>query len=87
NQLCGFELKFRRKMFTHEVTYRVGEVRISPPIRWPVSVCHYNIATYPWAVSHEKQDINLADYPAVQRWFNETRTRPAVERAWRRANG
>ncbi|MGL9723120.1 MAG: hypothetical protein ACR5LH_05370, partial [Sodalis sp. (in: enterobacteria)] len=40
-QLCGFELKFRRKMFTHEVTYRVGEVRISPPIRWPVSVCHY----------------------------------------------
>ncbi|MGL9725040.1 MAG: hypothetical protein ACR5LH_16830, partial [Sodalis sp. (in: enterobacteria)] len=41
NQLCGFELKFRRKMFTHEVTYRVGEVRISPPIRWPVSVCHY----------------------------------------------
>ncbi|MGL9724891.1 Rha family transcriptional regulator [Sodalis sp. (in: enterobacteria)] len=29
-------------MFTHEVTYRVGEVRISPPIRWPVSVCHYN---------------------------------------------
>ncbi|MGL9723629.1 hypothetical protein, partial [Sodalis sp. (in: enterobacteria)] len=42
NQLCGFELKFRRKMFTHEVTYRVGEVRISPPIKWPVSVCHYN---------------------------------------------
>ncbi|MGL9722745.1 hypothetical protein, partial [Sodalis sp. (in: enterobacteria)] len=41
NQLCGFELKFRRKMFTHEVTYRVGEVRISPSIRWPVSVCHY----------------------------------------------
>ncbi|CAJ0995059.1 Disulfide-bond oxidoreductase YfcG [Sodalis praecaptivus] len=46
-----------------------------------------DIATYPWAVSHKKQDINLADYPAVQRWFNETRTRPAVERAWRRANG
>ncbi|MGL9724628.1 MAG: hypothetical protein ACR5LH_14310, partial [Sodalis sp. (in: enterobacteria)] len=42
-QLCGFELKFRRKMFTHEVTYRVGEVRISPPIRWPVSVCHYSV--------------------------------------------
>ncbi|MGL9724960.1 MAG: hypothetical protein ACR5LH_16310, partial [Sodalis sp. (in: enterobacteria)] len=46
NQLCGFELKFRRKMFTHEVTYRVGEVRISPPIRWPVSVCHYT--AWPW---------------------------------------
>ncbi|MGL9725155.1 MAG: hypothetical protein ACR5LH_17620, partial [Sodalis sp. (in: enterobacteria)] len=45
-QLCGFELKFRRKMFTHEVTYRVGEVRISPPIRWPVSVCHYNPPVY-----------------------------------------
>ncbi|MGL9724662.1 MAG: hypothetical protein ACR5LH_14500, partial [Sodalis sp. (in: enterobacteria)] len=44
-QLCGFELKFRRKMFTHEVTYRVGEVRISPPIRWPVSVCHYTSTT------------------------------------------
>lgn len=51
---------------------------------------HYSIAdiaTYPWAVSHEKQHINLADYTAVQRWFNEIRTRPAVERAWRRANG
>lgn len=40
-----------------------------------------DIATYPWSESHEKQDINLADYPAVQRWFNEIRTRPAVERA------
>lgn len=46
-----------------------------------------DIATYPWAVSHEKQNISLADYPSVQRWFNEIQTRPAVERAWRRANG
>ncbi|CRL45730.1 Disulfide-bond oxidoreductase YfcG [Sodalis glossinidius str. 'morsitans'] len=46
-----------------------------------------DIATYPWEVSHEKQNISLADYPTVQRWFNEIRTRPAVERAWRRANG
>ncbi|MGX8940436.1 IS4 family transposase [Symbiopectobacterium sp. Eva_TO] len=28
-------------MFTHEVTCRVDEVSISPPLRWPVSVCHY----------------------------------------------
>ncbi|WP_413737794.1 glutathione binding-like protein [Sodalis sp. RH21] len=45
-----------------------------------------DIATYPWAVSHERQHIDLADYPAVQRWFNQIKSRPAVERAYQIPN-
>ena len=43
NQLCCFELKFCREMFCHWFTCGVGEVSISPQIRWPVSVCHYTL--------------------------------------------
>ncbi|WP_410014196.1 glutathione binding-like protein [Sodalis sp. C49] len=41
-----------------------------------------DIATYPWVVSHERQHIDLADFPAVRRWFDSIRSRPAVERAY-----
>ncbi|WP_213989811.1 glutathione binding-like protein [Sodalis sp. dw_96] len=41
-----------------------------------------DIATYPWAVSHERQRIDLADYPAVRRWFDLIASRPAVQRAY-----
>ncbi len=41
NQFCSFKLKFSREMFSHVITCRVVEVSISPPIRWPVSVCLY----------------------------------------------
>ncbi|TCL07195.1 GSH-dependent disulfide bond oxidoreductase [Sodalis ligni] len=49
---------------------------------------HYSIAdiaTYPWAASHQRQRIDLADYPAVRRWFDLIKSRPAVERAYRLA--
>ncbi|MGK7246448.1 GSH-dependent disulfide bond oxidoreductase [Buttiauxella agrestis] len=41
-----------------------------------------DIATYPWTVSHERQRINLANFPAVQNWFERIRSRPATERAY-----
>lgn len=42
NQFCSFELKFSSEMFSYLITCRIVEVSISPPIRWPVSACHYN---------------------------------------------
>ena len=39
-----------------------------------------DIATFPWLRSHERQGVDLADYPNVKRWFDEIAARPAVER-------
>jgi len=45
---------------------------------------HYSIADiacWPWINAHERQRINLANYPAVNNWFERIRHRPATERA------
>ncbi len=39
-----------------------------------------DMATFPWTISHERQGVDLADYPNFKRWFDEIRARPAVER-------
>ena len=39
-----------------------------------------DIATFPWTRSWKNQGIELADYPHVQRWFDEIAARPAVMR-------
>ena len=44
-----------------------------------------DMACYPWTVSHERQGIDLADFPEVGRWFGAMRARPAVVRAYDRA--
>ncbi|QIZ47789.1 GSH-dependent disulfide bond oxidoreductase [Dickeya zeae] len=44
-----------------------------------------DIATYPWVVSHERQRIDLGDFPAVKSWFERIRERPATERAYQLA--
>jgi len=41
-----------------------------------------DIAVYPWAVSHERQGIDLADYPAIGAWFAAIKQRPATQRAY-----
>jgi GSH-dependent disulfide-bond oxidoreductase len=38
-----------------------------------------DIATFPWLRSHERQGIDLAEFPAVRRWFDTIAARPAVE--------
>lgn len=38
-----------------------------------------DIAAFPWIRSHEKQGIDLADFPHVQSWFDEIAARPAVK--------
>lgn len=39
-----------------------------------------DIATYPWVARHEWQQIDLAAYPNVNRWFDAIGARPAVQR-------
>ena len=41
-----------------------------------------DMAIYPWIASHARQRQNLADFPQVQRWFNQLKARPAVQRAY-----
>ena len=44
-----------------------------------------DMACYPWTVSHERQGIDLADYPNVKRWYDTIGARPATARAYARA--
>jgi GST-like protein len=38
-----------------------------------------DIATYPWVARYEWQEVDLADFPNVKRWFDGLSARPAVE--------
>lgn len=39
-----------------------------------------DIATYPWVLRHEWQQVDLSEYPNVKRWFDTISARPAVAR-------
>jgi GST-like protein len=39
-----------------------------------------DMATYPWVARHEWHKVDLNDFPAVKRWFDQIGTRPAVQR-------
>jgi GST-like protein len=41
-----------------------------------------DMACYPWIVLYERQGQNLADFPNIKRWFDSTRARPPVQRAY-----
>ncbi|KQM75635.1 glutathione binding-like protein [Xylophilus sp. Leaf220] len=41
-----------------------------------------DMASYPWIVSHAKQQQDLGDFPHLRRWFETIRARPAVQRAY-----
>jgi GSH-dependent disulfide-bond oxidoreductase len=43
-----------------------------------------DMASYPWIVPWEKQLQRLADFPNLERWFNEIALRPATARAYAR---
>lgn len=38
-----------------------------------------DIATWPWVLRHEWQQVDLAEYPNVKRWFDTVGSRPAVQ--------
>ncbi|AOY00673.1 glutathione binding-like protein [Jeongeupia sp. USM3] len=45
-----------------------------------------DIAAYPWVVPYERQGQDLADFPHLKRWFDAIAARPAVQRAYARAD-
>ena len=51
-----------------QVPYLAGEYSIA------------DIATYPWVARHEWHRVDLAGFPAVQRWYDLVGQRPAVVR-------
>lgn len=44
-----------------------------------------DMAAYPWIVPYERQQINLDEFPNVKRWFEVIMARPAVQRAYAKA--
>jgi GST-like protein len=44
-----------------------------------------DMAAYPWIVPYERQGQKLEDFPHLKRWFETIRDRPAVQRAYARA--
>ena len=44
-----------------------------------------DIAAYPWIVPYESQSQKLEDFPNLKRWFETIQTRPAVIRAYEKA--
>jgi GST-like protein len=38
-----------------------------------------DIATFPWAARHEWQEVDLAEFPNVKRWYDAIWQRPAVK--------
>jgi GST-like protein len=45
-----------------------------------------DMASYPWIVPYERQSQNIDDFPNLKRWFESIRARPAVMRAYAKAN-
>lgn len=45
-----------------------------------------DMAIYPWIVPYEKQGQNLEDFSNLRRWFRQIEQRPAVQRAYRKAD-
>ena len=50
-----------------EVAHLAGEYSIA------------DIATYPWVSRHDYQEIDLAKFPNVKRWYDALSARPAVQ--------
>jgi GST-like protein len=44
-----------------------------------------DIAIYPWIVPYQRQSQNLDDFPHLKRWFATIKDRPAVIRAYEKA--
>jgi GST-like protein len=39
-----------------------------------------DIATFPWVLRYEWQEVDLAEWPNVKRWFDTIYARPAVQK-------
>jgi GST-like protein len=40
------------------------------------------MACWPWIVPHERQGVNMDDFPNVGRWYEQMKTRPGLQRGF-----
>jgi GST-like protein len=59
-------------------------LRVSPYVGG-ASYSIADVAVYPWIVPWQAQQQQLAEFPALQRWFEQVAQRPATVRAYARA--
>ena len=92
--MCGQAHHFRQRMGGEDVPYGIarytGEVgRLYGVMDRRLADNAYlagaeysiaDIACWPWVRPHRRQGQHLAEFPALGRWFEEIRARPAVER-------
>jgi GST-like protein len=62
--------------------YRVLDARLSDRAYLADAYSIADIATWPWVSRYEWQQIDLADYPNVARWYLMIADRPAVRRGY-----
>ena len=62
--------------------YRVLDARLSDRAYLADEYSIADIATWPWISRYEWQQIDLADYPNVARWYLDIAGRPAVQRGY-----
>ena len=92
--MCGQAHHFRQRMGGEDVPYGVARytrevARLYRVMDTRLGAARYlagpdysiaDIACWPWVRPHRRQGQDLADFPALRRWFEEVRARPAVER-------
>ncbi len=68
--------------YTNEANrlYNVLDVRLKDREYLAGEYSIADIATFPWLRSHERQGVDLNQYPNVKRWFEVVAERPAVKR-------
>jgi GSH-dependent disulfide-bond oxidoreductase len=76
------KVEYAIKRYTNEARRLYGvmdrRLAMAPYFAGEYSVA--DMAIYPWTRSHANQGIDLAEFPSVQRWFDEVGARPAVQR-------
>jgi GSH-dependent disulfide-bond oxidoreductase len=70
------------KRYTDETRrlYGVLETRLQEAAFLADEYSIADIATFPWVARHAWHKVDLADFPAVKRWFDTIAARPAVGR-------
>ncbi len=77
------KVEYAINRYTNEARrlYGVMERRLGEAAFFAGDYSIADMAVFPWTRSHAGQDIDLADFPNVKRWFDEIAARPAVQRA------
>ncbi|MGH8720792.1 MAG: glutathione S-transferase family protein [Burkholderiales bacterium] len=76
------EVPYGIKRYTEETRrlYGVLQKRLSEAEYLADEYSIADIATFPWVARFEWHKVDLADFPAVKRWFDRINARPAVHK-------